>query len=165
MELSRRPFSLLTCLVALGLAIAPAVSSAKEEEGRGKPTVKCRMKFDLSSWAFLYKSGKGQGTITCDNGQRADVKIRTHGGGATFGKMKIENGSGTFTKVHDISELFGSYARTEAHAGASGHAEAQSMTKGGISMSLAGTGHGFDIGIAFGSFKISPLTEKDKKKK
>lgn len=124
---------------------------------KGKPTVKCRMKFDLSSWAFLYKSGKGAGRITCSNGQASNIKIRTHGGGATFGKMKIEEGSATFTKVFDISDLYGTYARSEAHAGASAHAGAQAMTKGDISMSMSGTGHGFDIGVAFGSFKIKPV--------
>ncbi len=130
---------------------------AEYEEKKGKPRVKCRMKFDLSSWSVFYKSGKGQGRITCSNGQSSNVKIRTHGGGVTFGKMKIEDGNATFTKVYDISDLYGSYARSEAHAGAAKHAEAVAMTKGNISMSLSGTGHGFNLGIAFGSFKIKPV--------
>lgn len=148
----------LTLLAAL---LMPALATAKDEDvkRRSKPTVKCRMKFDLKAWSVFYKSGKGRGTITCNNGQRSEVKIRTHGGGITFGKHRIENGKGSFSKVYDISELYGKYATTEAHAGASRSAGAQAMTKGDISLSLSGTGHGYDLGFAFGSFKITPVNK------
>lgn len=133
------------------LVFAPLIRADKDKSG-----IKCRLRYDLKSWSFLYKSGKGQGKITCDNGQVALVRIRAHGGGATFGKNKIEGGSGTFSRVNNIQELFGSYAASEAHAGAVESAEAQAMTKGEISLALSGVGKGFDLGIAFGSFKISP---------
>ncbi len=118
---------------------------------------KCRMTFNLKSWSAFYKRSKGNGVITCDNGQRADVKISAHGGGVTFGKSEITGGHGSFTKVYDISELFGSYAASEAHAGVKKSSDAQAMTKGKISLSLAGTGKGYDLGFAFGSFKITQL--------
>jgi len=135
---------------------------AKQEAQRGETTIKCHMRFDMKAWSIFYKSGKGRGTITCNNGQRAAVKIRTHGGGLTFGKTRIENGKATFTKVHNISDLYGGYAASEAHVGASRSAAAQAMTKGDISMSLTGTGHGVDIGIAFGKFKITPVASAKK---
>lgn len=150
----------VTPLILLAAIALPASMSAKEDKDevrRGKPTVNCHMKFNLEAWSVFYKSGKGRGTISCSNGQRAEVKIRTHGGGITFGKSRIESGKGSFSKVFDISELYGKYAATEAHAGASSSAGAQAMTKGSTSLSLSGTGHGFDLGFAFGSFKITPI--------
>lgn len=116
----------------------------------------CDMTFNLSSWSVFYKTGKGTGVINCDNGQSAKVKIRTHGGGITFGKSKILDGKGSFSRVEDISQLYGSYAASEAHAGLHGSAEAQAMTKGKVSLTVAGTGKGYDLGFAFGKFKITP---------
>jgi hypothetical protein len=135
--------------------LIPAQLIAKED--KGKPQVKCNMVFDLKSWAVFYKSTKGSGTITCSNGQKANVEISAGGSGVSFGKSRIEKGHGSFTKVYDISELYGRYIASEASAGASGSAQAQAMTKGHISLSLSGTGHGVDIGFTFGSFKISPV--------
>ncbi|MDP2600506.1 MAG: hypothetical protein Q8P84_07240 [Deltaproteobacteria bacterium] len=115
----------------------------------------CRMQFSLNSWSAFYKSGKGHGNITCDNGQKAAVKIRTHGGGVTFGKSKIVNGIGNFSKVNSINDLFGGYAESEAHAGASGSADAHAMWKGDVSLAISGTGTGWNLGVNFGKFKIT----------
>jgi hypothetical protein len=117
---------------------------------------KCRIKFTLKSWSVFYKRSKGEGKITCNNGQSSRVKISAHGGGVTFGKSEIK-GHGSFTKVYDISELYGSYAESEAHAGAKGSSDARAMTKGDISLSIAGTGKGYDLGFSFGGFKITPI--------
>ncbi|MBI4237523.1 MAG: hypothetical protein HY696_03775 [Deltaproteobacteria bacterium] len=119
-------------------------------------STQCRLQFDLHSWSVLYKSGKGTGAITCDNGQRANVKIRAHGGGVSFGKSNIEDGHGTFSRVEAITALYGSYASSEAHAGAAKSAGAHAMWNGDVSLTLSGKGKGWDLGFAFGSFKISP---------
>lgn len=119
--------------------------------------VDCRMSFTLKSWSFLYKSGKGTGKITCNNGQRASVQLRGQGVGLTVGKSKIVNGLGVFSGVHNISELFGNYANAEAHAGVVGSASARVLTKGPVSLTLTGTGEGIDLGINFGNFKISKI--------
>jgi hypothetical protein len=131
---------------------------AEKKEGK-KAETKCHLEFSLSGWSIFYKTSNGEGTITCDDGQKKSVAIKTHGGGVTFGKSSIANGHGTFSKVADIKELFGSYATSEAHAGASRSAGAQAMTKGRVSLALSGTGKGYDLGFAFGSFKITPKTE------
>jgi hypothetical protein len=117
--------------------------------------VECRMNFTLKSWSFFYKSGKGTGTITCNNGQSARVYLRGEGGGLTVGKSKIVNGLGVFSDVSSIKEVFGNYANGEAHAGAGGSASARVLTKGDVSLTLTGTGEGVDLGINFGNFKIS----------
>ncbi len=122
-------------------------------EGGGTKLAECKMMYNLKGWSAFYKAATGGGTITCSNGQSARVKIRTEGGGITFGKSEIA-GAGLFTGARDISELFGSYAQAEAHAGAVKSADAQAMTKGEVSLALSGTGRGVDIGIAFGKFTI-----------
>jgi len=115
----------------------------------------CRLTFSLEGWSAFYKTASGSGFITCDNGQRASVLIQSTGGGLTFGKSKVTNGHGTFSQVESINELFGDYASGEAHAGAGSSAAAHVMTKGPVSLALAGTGQGVDLGFAFGKFTIS----------
>jgi hypothetical protein len=149
---------ILLVIAAVSIGLGPGLSHeacAKEER-----SVKCRIEFNLNSWSVFYKRSKGEGVITCDNGQRADVKISAHGGGVTFGKSEITKGHGTFSKVNDISQLYGGYATSEAHAGASKSSDAQAMTKGDISLAISGTGEGYDLGFAFGSFKIKPIKTK-----
>lgn len=142
------PTLLLTTGLALAASSAPALAYG---------AVDCEMSFTLSGWSAFYKSASGTGTITCNNGERARVSIRAKGGGITFGKSTIEDGHGEFSDVDDIGELFGTYASAEAHAGASKSSKAMTMTKGEVSLALAGTGKGWDVGVAFGKFTIKPI--------
>jgi hypothetical protein len=116
---------------------------------------KCTMEFSLSGWSAFYKTASGSGTISCDDGQSAAVRISTKGGGLTVGKSKITNGHGKFSEVAGISELYGNYAVAEAHAGMGKSSDAQVMTKGTVSLELTGKGEGVDVGFAFGRFTIS----------
>ena len=65
------------------------------------------MKFSLSGWSAFYKRADGTGTVTCNNGQTANVKLEARGGGLTAGKSSIENGKGEFSNVKNIEEIFG----------------------------------------------------------
>ena len=114
---------------------------------------KCHMKFTLSGWSVFYKTASGNGTISCDNGESAPAKISSKGGGITFGRSTID-GIGTFTDVSSISELFGTYVQSDAHAGAGKSTKASAMTKGEVSLSIVGKGKGVDVGIAVGKFTI-----------
>ena len=145
--------------IALGCALALATGTptsplAAETKGQTGGLVECKMTYSLSGWSVFYKTASGSGTISCSNGQTAKVKVRAKGGGITFGKTEIIRGTGDFTGVRDIGELFGSYAQAEAHAGVVKSADAQVLTKGSVSLALAGKGRGFDIGVAFGKFTI-----------
>ncbi|HVO25240.1 MAG TPA: hypothetical protein VMW56_16595 [Candidatus Margulisiibacteriota bacterium] len=121
----------------------------------GAQAVKCKLAFTLKGWSIAYKTAKGSGTITCDNGQSARVTLSTKGGGFTIGKSTITNGRGEFSEVGSIDELFGSYATAEAAAGAVRSSDAQVLTKGDVSLALSGTGSGWDLGISFGAFRIT----------
>jgi hypothetical protein len=72
----------------------------------------------------------------------------------SVGKSKISDGTGTFSEVGDIRELFGSYAAAEANAGMVKSSAAQVVTKGAVSLALAGTGEGIDLGVGLGEFVI-----------
>jgi len=127
-------------------------------------SAKCTMKYSLAGWSAGYSTASGSGTITCDNGQSARVSLRATGGGPTAGKSKIVNGSGTFSEVADISELFGSYASAEAHAGMGGSSAAQVVTQGTVSLAFSGTGQGVDLGVSFGKFVIAKQSAKKERK-
>jgi len=114
----------------------------------------CRMSFTMSGWSFFYRTAEGSGTISCDNGQSATVHVWSKGGGVTFGRSKIKDATGRFTEVDDISELFGTYVQSEAHAGAGKSTKASALTKGNVSLSIVGKGKGVDVGISFGKFVI-----------
>ena len=145
---------LCTLLFLIGAPVPLLAKGEAENQGGGK-LVECKMTFNLRGWSAFYNTARGSGTITCSNGQKARVGIRTKGGGVTFGKSEIIGGTGTFTGARSISELFGSYAQSEAHAGAGKSGDVQAMTKGEVSLALKGTGRGIDIGFAFGKFTIT----------
>lgn len=114
----------------------------------------CRMNFTMTGWSFFYKTAEGNGTISCENGQTANVHVYSKGGGVTFGRSKIKDATGRFTEVDDISDLFGTYVQSEAHAGAGKSTKASALTKGTVSLSIVGKGKGVDVGISFGKFVI-----------
>ncbi len=154
MKTAARNASIFLCALVL-LSLPSALFAADDPERESKPGMtRCEMTFDLKGWSAFYKTAKGTGTIRCDNGQTAKVRIRAKGGGITFGKSEVIGGTGKFSEARSIEELFGAYAQSEAHAGAGKSASAQAMTKGEISLVLSGTGRGVDIGFAFGKFTI-----------
>lgn len=116
--------------------------------------ITCKMTYSLSGWSAFYKTASGTGNVSCSNGQQLAVKIETKGGGLTFGKYKIRNGSGEFANVDDIHDVLGSYATAEAHAAAEKSASAQAMTNGKVSLALSGKGKGWSLGVAFSKFTI-----------
>ncbi|MBN8482147.1 MAG: hypothetical protein J0L88_11220 [Xanthomonadales bacterium] len=138
-------------LSALALATAFATSSAQAAEAN----LDCTMKFSLTGWSAIYKHAEGHGTITCENGKSMHVKIEAKGGGLTVGKTHIDNGTGKFTDVHKIEDVLGTYAQGEATAGAVKAGTAQVLTKGTVSLALAGAGEGVELGVSVGGFTIS----------
>lgn len=145
--------ALCSVVLSIGATGNAFADEAGKNTGGGK-LVECKMTFNLRGWSVFYKTARGTGTITCSNGQRARVRINAKGGGITFGKSEIIGGTGKFSGVRSISEVFGSYAQSEAHAGAGKSTDAQALTKGDVSLALTGTGRGVDVGFAFGKFTI-----------
>lgn len=126
--------------------------------GRGAEPIKtqCHMVFGLNGWSIFYESASGTGIVTCNNGQSADVSIRMKGAGVTAGTYAIR-GRGKFSKVYDISDLYGDYAATSAHAGVLRSSYAQILTKKDVSLALSAHGRGIGLGVGFSSFTIEPI--------
>lgn len=143
-------------MAALVLACAGAMTALPTAHAQAaEASVKCELAFNLSGWSLIYKRAEGTGTLTCNNGQRANVKIAVVGGGLTAGKYHIDNGKGEISNVHSIEDVFGDYAQAGAEAGVVKSSQAQVLTKGTTSLALAGTGEGINLGISAGKFTIS----------
>jgi hypothetical protein len=144
-------------LASLLCIVGPVASSAALAADKD-----CDMTYTLKGWSAVYKTAKGEGTITCTNGETAHVAISVKGGGITFGKTEIYNGKAEISGVHSINDIYGSYATASAHAGVVKAGDVAVMTKGTVSIALAGSGEGVDVGIDFSSFTIhKPGTKAD----
>jgi len=141
-------------LVPIIAVLATVPAALADDEGTG--TTNCTMTFDLKGWSVFYSTGKGQGVITCDNGQTAKVKLKLTGGGITAGKTAVRDATGRFTEVSDISELYGGWAAAGATAAAGKAASASVVTKGDISLTLVGTGTGVQLGFGGAKLSIKP---------
>lgn len=138
----------LVLAMAGGMAVSGGARAADAN-------VDCDLRFNLSGWSIIYKHAEGHGTITCNNGQKANVKINVVGGGLTAGKYRIDNGKGEISHVRSIDDVFGDYAQAGAEAGVIKSGQAQVLTKGTTSLALAGSGEGVNLGISVGKFTIS----------
>ena len=152
MTRKRSGMSVIAFTASLLLILAPVASSSAMAAGKD-----CDMTYSLKGWSAVYKTAKGEGSITCTNGETAQVEISVKGGGLTFGKTEIYNGKAEISGVHSINDIYGSYATASAHAGVVKAAAAEVMTKGTVSIALAGTGEGVDVGIDFSKFTISKV--------
>ena len=132
--------------------IAAPIASADDMDKKN-----CDMTYSLKGWSAVYKTAKGEGTITCKSGETAQVEISVKGGGLTFGKSEIYNGKAEISGVKSINDIYGSYASAAAHAGVVKEGAVEVMTKGSVSIALAGTGEGVDVGIDFSKFTINKI--------
>jgi hypothetical protein len=147
----KRSISIASALVALG-AIALAPGHARAE---GTADLDCKLTFSLSTWSVIYKHSEGSGIVSCANGKSMRVSIVAKGAGLTVGKSHVDGGTGRFSDVHHMSEILGSYAQAEAHAGVVKSGTAQVLTKGTVSLALAGAGEGVDLGVDVGEFTLT----------
>jgi hypothetical protein len=156
--------STIVLMASLLFILSPVVWSS--EPAAGNPSEKpkdCDMTYTLKGWSAVYKTAKGEGTITCKNGDSTQVEISVKGGGLTFGKTDIYNGKAEISGVQSIKDVYGSYAMASAHAGVVKAGAVAVMTKGNVSIALAGAGAGMDVGIDFSDFTIRKAGEATSK--
>lgn len=147
--MTRILFPLLASASLLLAALAAPPASA------ASANLDCKLKYNLTGWSFIYKHTTGTGVVTCENGQVMRVHVRAKALGLTAGKWKIDHGTGAFTDVHRITDVLGDYVQASANAGVVKSGEAQVLTKGPVSLALAGGGRGVNIGVDIGKFTIS----------
>lgn len=150
-RLHGRTLALVLGAALLGTSSLAAVGTATAAQ----PDLDCKLTFSLRGWSAIYEHADGRGMVTCANGESLPVHIRVRGGGLTAGKWRIDDGKGKFTDVYRIDEVLGSYAAASANAGVVKSGTAQVLSKGTVSLALAGNGQGVNIGIAGTKFTIS----------
>ena len=148
----RRFFYKCLPLIAILLVNSPESLAAKND-------ITCRITYRLKGWSLAYKQYNGSGDVSCDNGQNAHVILASKSLGLSIGVSEIE-GTGRFTALKDIKEIYGTFVSLEGHAGAAKTAEGQVLTRGIVSLALSGEGRGFDIGFTLGGLKISHPKKK-----
>lgn len=140
----------VTIVLAVLFLVAASLATAAD---RG--TTSCKLHFDLKGWSAFYTESRGTGRVVCSNGQQARVALVARGGGLSFGELDIENGTGRFSPVGDIGEIFGMYASGDGHAGVERDAwRAWAMTKGPVQLAISGRGKGINLGFAVSGFEI-----------
>jgi len=127
-------------------------------QAAGTADLDCKLRFSLTGWSAIYKHAEGHGVVTCANGLSMPVEIEAKGVGLTAGKTRVDNGTGRFSDVRTIDDVLGSYAEGEAHAGVVKSGNVQLLTKGTVSLALAGAGEGVDLGIDVGNFTLRPAS-------
>lgn len=152
-----RSFPLRRSAALLGAALlgAAALAAAPHAHAAGAADLDCKLSFSMKGWSAIVKKAEGHGTVTCENGESMPVDISVIGGGLAAGKWQIDQGTGSFTDVHRIGEVLGSYAQGEANVAAGKAGTAQVLTKGTVSLALAGVGQGVDLGLSGAKFTIS----------
>ncbi|TPQ28494.1 hypothetical protein ACH518_18330 [Methylomonas sp. HW2-6] len=143
---------LVRSMLTLALTAAGAFSSAP---ALAEAFTSCTMTYKMSGWSLVYKQYDGIGNISCSNGQRAQVALASKSIGFTIGKSEIE-GTGVFSDVKNLNEIYGNFVALEGHAGATKSVDGQVLTRGEISLALSGKGRGIDIGVTLGALTISP---------
>lgn len=138
-------------VLAAALVVGITVATAQPVVAK---KIDCELTYWLAGWSAFYKTAKGEGTITCDNGQSLRVALTLKGGGVTFGKTKIDDGRGKFSEVSNINDLLGGYAEAGVEAGAVKSTEAKMLTNGTATLALAGKGEGWNIGVSGAKFTI-----------
>jgi hypothetical protein len=141
--------SIIVAITLIGLSFAAEADN----------TISCKMSYRLKGWSFAYKQYDGSGEVSCSNGQRAHVILESKSLGLSIGASEVE-GTGQFTALKDINEIYGTFASLEGHAGVTKSAAGQVLTRGVISLALSGEGRGIDIGVTLGGLKISHADRK-----
>jgi hypothetical protein len=132
-------------------------SNADAEAETDEGSIKCTLRFDAQSWAFLISKGKGEGEVSCDNGQQAEVVLESSGIGVSLGAQKYQNATGKFTYVNDIEDVFGEYKASGASVGLGGTAGAAGLLKkdSKVRLGMFGTGKGgASISRSWGVLKL-----------
>lgn len=143
--------------VAMAMAMASNLAAASDRD------LHCTLEFTSTEWSAVYASTIGRGTVDCKDGASMQVSIEAKGLGLTAGKWKITSGKGTFTHVRKIDDVLGSYVAVSGDIGVGKAGTARVLSKGSVSLALAGKGEGFDLGVAISSFRIAKLPDQPKK--
>lgn len=133
-----------------GLALAFAVPAGAQK------MLSCEMQFSMKGWAVVVTSGRGEGTITCEGGEKIPVTLESKGIGLSAGQADIVEARGVFTGVSKVDDLFGSYASSTRVGGAGSEAGGVArVIKGDVALAIYAKGKGIGISTGIGKLTIT----------
>jgi len=113
----------------------------------------CTIKFGLSTWAVPGKKFEGSGVVDCENGATLRVRIVANGARLRYATSMVDDASGTFTGVHSVTEILGTYTDADKERAATD--EAQILSKGSVMLALTGGNENIDLGAGLGEFILT----------
>lgn len=155
-NLMQKSMAMATVATVLALGVPSAHATQAQLD--------CNLRFSLAGWSAIYKHAEGRGIVTCTDGSSMRVVIEAKGGGLTVGKSRIDSGKGRFSDVRTIDDVLGSYVNGEAHVGVVKSGTVQLLTKGTVSLALAGAGEGVDVGLDIGEMTLKPAERRQERK-
>jgi hypothetical protein len=119
-------------------------------------TTVCKLAFSLRGYSKNFEESTGRGTITCDNGEKATVEILGRGASLRNGAGALQDGTGTFSAVLDISALFGSYVLPPAARAGNARplGTAGAMSNGQATITFPMTGPSATMPATFGRIGV-----------
>jgi len=133
-----------------------ALIGASAALAAGRSTIDCTIRFQLSGWSAIYERVDGTGIVACSDDTSLPVEIQARAAGFTVGKPRIISGTGKFASVHQISDVFGTYAQGDVHGGVAKSGASELLTNGKVSLGLTRNGQGDELGVATAGFTIRP---------
>ena len=112
----------------------------------------CTLKFYLSTWSVVAKHSEGSGIVKCEDGATMRVHIVAKGA-SLAGKAHVDGGTGRFSPLRSLAEILGSYdGASDAKTTSSSDLV---LTKGAVSLAIAGTGEGVDLRVDVGELTLT----------
>ncbi|MDO8526565.1 MAG: hypothetical protein Q7T03_02635 [Deltaproteobacteria bacterium] len=139
--------------------IPPLAVKGKIEQATPATPTECQIAFHIKVRAELLQSGKGEGNLTCDNGESLPVIVKTAGSWIVISKSKIAEGSGVFSRVSSIQQLFGLYTPTRIDQIQAGPSPSNVVWHKDISLTFDVTDQK-ELSYTRGQFKILPAKKK-----
>ena len=149
---------LLSTMAVVGLVAGYAHAEHHEKKEAEPEYLKCEISFEYKSWAAFFGKGQGEGKVSCNNGQTADVVIEHKSIGVALGTSNVDHGHGDFAYVTDIDDVFGEYSGSGATVAAGATADVGGLIKrdSKVKLGFTGTGEGGAyISRAWGGVTIS----------
>ncbi|MCD9027133.1 hypothetical protein LDO26_02750 [Luteimonas sp. BDR2-5] len=139
---SRAAIALLACGIAAGAATDVLAADP----------IACELTFAADDWSPHRQAAHGLGHVRCADGSELRVRVSIKGvvrGDA--GTPRVRAGAGSFTGVTDPRDVLGGYSVARGDSGPN-----LLMRKGGVTLTVTGTGDWWAGGGRPGSLVISP---------
>lgn len=147
--MSRIALSVGAFLGVTAFVIYPEDPSRRIDPGN----LACTMKFGLSTWTQANKPSEGSGVVSCESGATLAVRIVATGSRLHETTSTVAGAAGTFSRLHSVAEVFGSFTRADYGPAADEHT--QVLRKGRVTLTLCGGNERCELGTGLSEFVLT----------